>query len=66
MTLNHAQEKSVRVLMTSRIEDTGLDKLGALIGDSCKIGASNTFAPGTILPAESTVPPFITFPKGSN
>ena len=66
MTLNQAQEKSVRVLMPSRIEDTGLDKLGALIGDSCKIGASNTFAPGTILPAESTVPPFITFPKGSN
>lgn len=66
MTLNQAQEKSVRVLMPSGIEDTGSDKLGALIGDSCKIGASNTFAPGTILPAESTVPPFITFPKGSN
>jgi len=66
MTLNQAQEKSVRVLMPSGIEDTGSDKLGALIGDSCKIGASNTFASGTILPAESTVPPFITFPKGSN
>ena len=66
MTLNQSQEESVKVLMPSGLEDTGLEKLGALIGDGCKIGASNTFAPGSILPTESTIPPFITYPSGSN
>ena len=64
MTLNQAEDESVKVLMPSGLEDTGLEKLGSLIGDGCKIGASNTFAPGSILPAESSVSPFITFPSG--
>ncbi|MED5578526.1 MAG: sugar phosphate nucleotidyltransferase [Nitrospinota bacterium] len=64
MTLNQAEDEFVKVLMPSGLEDTGLEKLGSLIGDGCKIGASNTFAPGSILPAESSVSPFITFPSG--
>lgn len=37
--------------------DTGLEKLGALIGDSCEIGCNSVLNPGTILGAGCVAPP---------
>lgn len=37
--------------------DTGLEKFGALIGDSCEIGCNSVLNPGTILGAGCVVPP---------
>jgi bifunctional UDP-N-acetylglucosamine pyrophosphorylase/glucosamine-1-phosphate N-acetyltransferase len=57
MTVNNSMTgKSVTVSINSEDVDSGLEKLGAFVGDNAKIGASNTLAPGTIIPAGTFVP----------
>jgi bifunctional UDP-N-acetylglucosamine pyrophosphorylase/glucosamine-1-phosphate N-acetyltransferase len=57
MTVNNSMTgKSVTMSINGKDVDSGLEKLGAFVGDNAKIGASNTLAPGTIIPAGTFVP----------
>lgn len=57
MTVNNSMTgETVSVTINDELVDSGLVKLGAFVGDNAKIGASNTLAPGTIIPAGKFVP----------
>jgi bifunctional UDP-N-acetylglucosamine pyrophosphorylase/glucosamine-1-phosphate N-acetyltransferase len=57
MTVNNQMTgEMVKVNINGQVVDSGLIKLGAFIGDRTKVGASNTLAPGTIIPAGRFVP----------
>ena len=57
MTVNNLMTgETVKVTIDGVPVDSGLVKLGAFIGDKTKVGASNTLAPGTIIPAGRFVP----------
>jgi bifunctional UDP-N-acetylglucosamine pyrophosphorylase/glucosamine-1-phosphate N-acetyltransferase len=61
MTINENMDRSsIRVDLRGESVDSGLDKLGAFIGDDVKIGASHTIAAGTVVPAGSVVPHRVT------
>jgi UDP-N-acetylglucosamine diphosphorylase / glucose-1-phosphate thymidylyltransferase / UDP-N-acetylgalactosamine diphosphorylase / glucosamine-1-phosphate N-acetyltransferase / galactosamine-1-phosphate N-acetyltransferase len=61
MTVNVLQNRdNVTVMIEDREMDSGLNKLGAFIGDQAQVGASNTLGPGTIIPAKAVVPHHIT------
>lgn len=40
-----------------RLVDTGLEKLGAILGDACEVGCNSVLNPGTILGSRSRVAP---------
>lgn len=42
-------QKSVQVKIEEKIHDTNLTKLGAIIGDSTKVGVNSVLNPGTLL-----------------
>lgn len=52
---NEREDKTISVLLDSKVSKTGAEKFGALVGDSSKIGANAVLSPGTILPAKSVV-----------
>lgn len=52
---NERQTKMISVKVDGRTIETGVEKFGALIGDSSRIGANAVTAPGTILPKGSVV-----------
>ncbi len=57
VTANHYNErtdKQIEVLYKGEIVKTNTNKFGALIGDSCKIGANAVLSPGTLL-AKNTI-----------
>ena len=57
-TANHYNErtdKRIFVFYDSKSIDTGVEKFGALIGDSSKVGANAVLSPGTILAPGSIV-----------
>ena len=57
MTVNNLMTgETVKVNINGKPVDSGLLKLGAFIGDGTKVGASNTLAPGTIVPSGRFVP----------
>ena len=57
MTVNNLMTgETVKVKINGQLWIAGLVKLGAFIGDRTKVGASNTLAPGTIIPAGQFVP----------
>ncbi len=57
MTVNNLMTgETVKVNINGQLADSGLVKLGAFIGDRTRVGASNTLAPGTIIPAGRFVP----------
>lgn len=57
MTVNNLMtDETVKVNINGQLVDSELLKLGAFIGDHTKVGASNTLAPGTIIPAGRFVP----------
>lgn len=57
MTVNNLMTgETVKVSISGQPIDSGLVKLGAFIGDRTKVGASNTLAPGTIIPSGRFVP----------
>jgi NDP-sugar pyrophosphorylase family protein len=56
LTANHYNErtdKRIFALYNGKVTDTGIEKFGALIGDSAKIGANAVLSPGTILGPDS-------------
>lgn len=46
---NERADKQVRVCVDGRLQGTGHDKFGALLGDGCRIGANAVVAPGALL-----------------
>ncbi len=62
----HLDRSRVEVRMPEGNVDTGLDKVGAFLGDGARVGASNTLAPGTVVPPGESVPHYCTYPtRGS-
>ena len=62
MTVNNLMtDETVKMTINDQRVDSGLVKLGAFIGDQAKVGASNTLAPGTIIPAGKFVPNNVSF-----
>lgn len=52
---NERSDKMIRVKIDHREIETGSEKLGALVGDDCKIGANAVLSPGTILKKSTIV-----------
>lgn len=55
---NHYNERkhaTVQVLVDDQPIDTGVEKFGAVVGDSSKIGANAVLSPGTVLQPHSIV-----------
>lgn len=52
---NEREDKRIFVLFDSKVIATDVDKFGALVGDSTKVGANAVLSPGTILPSKSIV-----------
>lgn len=48
---NERDDKRVRVRIGDRLQDTGCDKFGALLGDGVRLGANAVLAPGAIIEA---------------
>ncbi len=67
MTLNQNLDRStVRVRLQEEQVDSGMEKLGAFVGDGARIGASNTLAAGAVIPPRETVPNHYTYPRGGS
>ncbi len=57
MTVNNLMTgETVKVKINGEPVDSGLIKLGSFIGDRTKVGASNTLAPGAVIPSGRFVP----------
>lgn len=52
---NERADKRIFSFYNAEKVNTGVEKFGALVGDSSKIGANAVLSPGTILPAHSIV-----------
>jgi NDP-sugar pyrophosphorylase family protein len=52
---NELPEPAITILHEGTVIETGAVKFGAVVGDSCRIGANAVLAPGTILPAMTVV-----------
>jgi NDP-sugar pyrophosphorylase family protein len=53
---NELEESAIRLSADDLVIETGVDKFGALVGDSSRIGANAVISPGAILPRASRVP----------
>jgi bifunctional UDP-N-acetylglucosamine pyrophosphorylase/glucosamine-1-phosphate N-acetyltransferase len=63
MTINKPlDDKKIKVRIGKGAVDTGLEKLGAFIGDGARIGASNVLAPGSVAPAGAIIPHNLSYP----
>ncbi len=49
-------QTNVKLEINGEEFDSGLKKLGSIIGDKCWIGAGNTFLPGTKIPSGRVIP----------
>ncbi|SDU93403.1 LbetaH domain-containing protein [Pseudomonas mucidolens] len=52
---NERADKEVQVRIDGRLQHTGCEKFGALLGDQCRIGANAVLAPGAVLQPGSVV-----------
>ena len=52
---NEREDRRIFVRAGNATIDTGTEKFGALIGDTCRIGANAVLSPGTIFPRKSIV-----------
>lgn len=52
---NERADKEVLVRIEGRLQRTGCDKFGALLGDQCRVGANGVLAPGAVLKPGSVV-----------
>jgi NDP-sugar pyrophosphorylase family protein len=52
---NERADKEVQVRIDGRLQRTGCDKFGALLGDRCRVGANGVLAPGAVLEPGSVV-----------
>ena len=50
-------KKSIRIKDGEEILDTGLRKLGAIVGDGCEIGCGSVLCPGTVIGKSSIIYP---------
>ncbi len=67
MTLIQNLDQSlIAVRMPEGKVDSGLDKVGAFLGDGALVGASNTLASGAVVPPGEVVPHHYTYPRGEN
>lgn len=63
MTLIQNEDQSpVAVRMPGGAVDSGLDKVGSFLGDGARVGASNTLAPGSVVPPGEVIPHHCTWP----
>lgn len=63
MTINQRLDrKPVTVDILGETVDSGLEKLGAFLGDDVKVGGSNTIAPGTVVAPGTVIPHRVTVP----
>jgi NDP-sugar pyrophosphorylase family protein len=53
---NERDDKHIRIEWNNRVIETGIDKLGALVGDGVQIGANAVVAPGTLLTSGTVIP----------
>ncbi len=63
-------KKNIKISFFEELLDTGLKKLGSIIGDDSQIGCNSVLNPGTILGPNSLCPPCLSisgfFPKNSS
>lgn len=52
---NERDDKSIAVRINGQLVETTVSKLGAIVGDSCRIGANAVTSPGTVLPPQTVV-----------
>jgi NDP-sugar pyrophosphorylase family protein len=52
---NELADKAIRIAFGDGVLETGVDKFGALVGDSSRIGANAVIAPGALLAAGSRI-----------
>lgn len=52
---NERADKTIKVVVNGKLVSTEVEKFGALIGDSCKIGANAVLSPGTILEPKTVI-----------
>ena len=53
---NERDDKRIRILHDGAVIDTGVEKFGALIGDSARIGANAVIAPGALIRPGAVIP----------
>ena len=64
MTVNHRPDFSPVELVVEGVNiSSGLEKLGAFIGDNVTLGARHTLAAGTSIPSGSTIPDHLSSPS---
>ncbi|MDH5477065.1 MAG: sugar phosphate nucleotidyltransferase [Nitrospinota bacterium] len=64
MTINRPLDgKKIKVRIGKAMVDTGLDKIGAFVGDGAKVGASNILAPGSVMAAKAIIPHNLSYPS---
>ena len=56
--------KPINIPLDSETLDTGMEKLGAVIGDNAELGCNAIICPGTLVGKEVWVYPGLTLPKG--
>jgi NDP-sugar pyrophosphorylase family protein len=53
---NERDDKHIRINWNNRVIETGINKLGALVGDGVRIGANAVVAPGALLASGTMIP----------
>jgi len=53
---NERDDKYIRIDWKGRVIETGIDKLGAFVGDGARIGANAVVAPGALLDSGTVIP----------
>lgn len=67
MTVNHNLERTeVELSLKDGMVNSGMNKLGAFMGDGAQVGASNTLAAGSVIAPGEIVPTHHTYPRGEN
>ncbi len=61
---NNMDGSTVKVRVNRDAADSAMVKLGAFVGDGCRLGAGHTIAPGAIIKPGTVVPHHFTYPKG--
>lgn len=67
LTVNHNLARSeIQLSMKEGLVNSGMNKLGAFVGDGAQVGASNTLAAGAVIAPGEIVPTHHTYPPGEN
>ncbi len=60
---NNMDGTTVKVRINKKAIDSNMAKLGAFVGDHCRLGGGHTISPGSIIEPETVVPHHFTYPK---